>query len=144
MNDFTDAFREVAEAALSQFNKKSIELVETKKKIIFMVKAPHKNGFDYRLECFEYGIYPTVDGWNGAPWDITMFSPKELKNHLSSFIKSLLHDAVLTIYYSNNKPYKWSLQYQLEGECVFEENKTMFFNWFGTKTQRRLCNGTVL
>src|SRR5204863_7361476 len=100
----------------------------------------HQQGFDVRLECLDYGVYPSAEGWHGGPWDVTVWKPEELERSLREFISSVLTDAVLLVHESNGKPYKWVLEHQSEGERISDETGLFFFNWFGRRAQRRYSN----
>jgi len=109
-----------------------------------IIPAQHENGFDISLECYEYGIYASSSvGWHGSCWDRTVIEREEAKELVSEFIESILNNAVLEVYYSNGKLYKSRLNFQSEGSEATEEMTLVFFNWFGKKTKRRLCNGEL-
>jgi hypothetical protein len=108
---------------------------------LLVIPKQRPDGFEVRLECYDYGVYPSAGGWHGGCWDVTIWEPEELARSLREFISSVLTDAVLLVHESNGKPYKWVLEHQYEGERVCSKTGFLFFNWFGRRAQRRYSNG---
>ena len=105
-----------------------------------VIPEQRKGGFSTRLDCFDYGVYPSVRGWHGGCWDITAVSPEELASEISGFVDSILNDAILEIRYSNMKAYKWLLNYQIKGSRAREETGLLLFNWFGSRSVQRFTS----
>lgn len=140
MNPFREAFRRAFEEATENL---PVPPMFQKKKDHDLVIVPKQNanGFEVCLQCFDYGVYPSADGWHGGPWDVTVWKPIELSTSIAEFIASVTSDAVLHVHYSNEKPFKWVLHHQFEGKRIFDETGMIFFNWFGKRTQKTFCNG---
>jgi len=110
---------------------------------LLIVPKQAEGGFEFQIECMDYGVYPSAEGWRVGCWDVTVWTPNLLKECLSEFISSLIMDAALEIHYSNQKPHKWILYYWFEGERVADEYGLLFFNWFGERMSKTLCNGVA-
>ncbi len=121
-----------------QVNYEWIQNSETKKLKIF---KQDEYGFDIEINCESYGVYPIVDKWHGAPWDITVMEPEEICDDCLEFVSSLLcSDSKLIVFYSNNKPYKWVLSFPHDGKIVEEETESLFFNYFGRRKKSEFQN----
>lgn len=141
MNEFRNAFREAVKTATKNIAVRFIFISGTKNDLLTIPKQ-NENGFEILLECMDYGVYSSIDRWNGGCWDVTGWEPDELKKSLSEFISSILSDAIFEIHYSNGKPYKWILHHIFEGEPISTKHNLLFYNWFGKKTSRLFSNGT--
>ena len=142
MNEFRETFRKVARVAIDGLNiPASLDFNEEKDSLV--IPKQNENGFSVSLECLDYGVYTSAEGWHGGCWDVTAWEPQRLEKVLKEFIKSILNDAFLEIRYSNSKPYKWIMHYQFEGEWVSDETGLLFYNWFGTKSKQEFCNGST-
>ncbi|KJS05183.1 MAG: hypothetical protein VR73_12730 [Gammaproteobacteria bacterium BRH_c0] len=97
-------------------------------------------GFSVELECMDYGVYPSAEGWHGGCWDVTVWEPKDLEASLHEFLYSVVNDAELVIYYSGSKPYKWVLHHTFEGQRVADETGLILFNWFGNRSSETKHN----
>jgi hypothetical protein len=103
--------------------------------------ASSAHGYDVRLVCESYGVYPYAGDWHGAPWDAAAWPPARLKQSVQEFLLSVLSPSgELTVHRSNSRPYKWVLHYSFEGQWTFEETGLMFFNWFGRRSTETLRN----
>jgi len=146
MSDFIKAFRSAVESVLSDYPEVQVELISDneKPKEVAIIKRIDNDGFNVTLECFSYGLYPSADGWIGAPWDVTVWGNSELEKSVREFLYSVLSTyGKLEIFYSNGKAYKWILHFKHEGERSFEIEKTTFYNWFGNKSSRVFQNRTL-
>ena len=142
MNVFRETFRNTVEVATINMAVPPQWEKSNDKDLVILPKQ-NPDGFEVRIECFDYGMYPYADGWHGGCWDVTVWEPKELKETLTEFITSIINDAVLTVNYSNHKPHKWALHYLDNGQRVFDETGLLLFNWFGKRTSRSFCNGST-
>lgn len=100
-------------------------------------------GFDIRIECESYGLYPFANGWHGAPWDMNTpnVTLEESCEECLGFIRSLLcPDSSLTILYSGEMPYKWILRYPTVRGPVNDETGLLLYNYFGRKHNIILIN----
>lgn len=140
MNAFRETFRCVIEEMAPM---QGLKPVWTRGDDLDVVVFPKQcpDGFEVRLECFDYGVYPLAEGWHSGAWDVTVWKPEELKRSLREFINSVVVDAVLHVHESNGKPYKWVLEYQFEGKRISDETDLFFFNWFGRRTRKKYFNG---
>jgi hypothetical protein len=98
---------------------------------------------EVQLECMDFGVYPSVDGWHGGCWDVTVWEPNKLEVEIVAFISSFANNAALEVYYSNLKAYKWVLHHTIEGERISDETGQIFFNWFGRRSKKVFSNGDV-
>lgn len=142
MNVFREAFRRTVEDTTEKLGVSPVwEKTEDRDLVILPKQNP--DGFEVRLECMDYGVYPVAEGWEGGCYDVTIWKPEDLSSSLMEFIKSVVSDAELIVYYSNGKPYKWILHHPLfEGNEVFDETGSWLFNWFGKKTRKIYRNGS--
>jgi hypothetical protein len=70
MSEFISAFKEVAEKVTWDCPSDKCEWTSepNKPKETLTIHKLDENGFDVRLECESYGLYPFAGGWHGAPW----------------------------------------------------------------------------
>lgn len=139
VNEFRQAFREFSQSAGSGAPV-PLELREDVERDVLVIPPQRSTGFECQLECMDYGVYPTADGWHSGCWDVTVFEPDALKESLEEFVNSVLNDAMMEIHYSNGKPYKWTLHYEFEGNRISDTCGSLFFNWFGQRTTKILSN----
>jgi len=116
------------------------EIKSEKDRDILCIPPQSEHGFPVELECMDYGVYPSAEGWHGGCWDVTVWKPKDLEASLREFLNSLVTDAELKIYYSGAKPYKWVLHHTFEGQRVADETGLLFFNWFGRRSNETKRN----
>jgi hypothetical protein len=110
------------------------------KRVLYIPKA-EDNGFDVRIECETYGIYPYADGWHGAPWDAPNSTLDAVCKDCLGFIRSVVSpEAVLTVMYAGTKPYKWILSYPWGETRTHDETGLLFFNYFARRQKRTLQN----
>jgi len=140
VNEFRAAFREVVRNATRGLATSAV-LESTEERDLLIVPQQREKGFEFRLECFDYGVYPTAAGWRGGCWDVTVYTADNLREALDAFLKSLLNDAVLEVRLSNARPYKWILHYCFDGARVADETGRVLFNWFGRRSTERFSNG---
>ena len=139
MNEFREAFRIVAKKATKSLNAPAI-LKYTDEKDTLLIPKQRENGFSIELECYDYGVYPSTEGWHGGCWDVTIYEPNALTNELNEFISSITLDAILEVHLSNKKPYKWVLVHQSEGETINDTTGLLFFNWLGKRHVKKYSN----
>ena len=139
MNAFRETFRRTVEELAAEYR---LEPRWTRggDRDVVVIPKQKLEGFEVRFECLDYGVYASADGWHGAPWDVTIWEAEQLAESLREFISSVMVDAVLLVYESNGKPYKWVLEHQFEGERVRDKTGLFFFNWFGRRGQRKYSN----
>ena len=126
---------------LEKYPQVHFEWTQNSEKKNLKIFKSDESGFDIEINCESYGIYPAVDGWHGAPWDITVMEPEDICDGCLEFIRSLLcSDSKLTIYYSNKKPYRWVLSYPFDGNIIDDETGLFFFNYFGRRTKSEFQN----
>lgn len=139
MNEFRQSFRDVAAHYVEQYPETlSITLGDERDSLTIGKRGA--NGFDVQLECMDYGVYPSADGWHTGCWDVTVIEATELKSAMREFVDSMLEDAELEVHFSNGKPHKWIMHYQFDGDRIMDETGLLFFNWFGSKTVQTLRN----
>ncbi len=143
MSEFISAFKEVAEKVTRDCPSNKCEWTSepNKPKETLTIHKLDENGFDVRLECESYGLYPFAGGWHGAPWDVTITSLDEFKKDAESFMRSILSpSSQLRIRYTNGRAYRWMLSYTLLGKPQIEEVGLFFYNYFGAKSERCFSN----
>lgn len=143
MNEFITAFKQVATEILKNCPQDKYEWISEpdKPKETLKICKLDDNGFDIRLECESYGLYPFAEGWSGSPWDVTMSPIEEFKKEVNSFIRSILSSkSQLCVKYTNGKPYKWNLKYSLNDKNHNEEVGLTLYNYFGDKNERCFSN----
>jgi hypothetical protein len=133
MNEFRDSFRRVSKEFLSLLSVPG-NLCSEHDRDVLCVPSQKATGFEVKLECMDYGVYPSAEGWHGGCWDVTVWKPQDLERSLREFLASVLSDAELEIFYSGSKPYKWVLHHTYEGQQVADETGLLFFNWFGRRS----------
>ena len=142
MNEFRASFRAAAQAATKGMAVPArLELGEDRD--LLVLPKQNDGGFEAQIECFDYGAYPSAGGWHSGCWDVTASQPEEMAADIKEFVASVLSDAVLQVRYSNSKPYKWRLHYQFQGKRIWDETGVLFFNWFGSRSERTFCNGAA-
>ena len=139
MNEFREAFRDVAKHYSELYPQRFCLAEDEDRDILNFIKS-NDDGFDIQLECMDYGVYPSSDGWHTGCWDVAVIPPSNLRDVMVEFIESILQDAELVIHSSNGKPYRWIMRYQVEGERVEDETGLILFNWFGKRSVRTLSN----
>ncbi|WP_156481500.1 hypothetical protein [Microbulbifer thermotolerans] len=139
MSEFRNSFRNVAEEFMASLSV-AAEIKSEKDRDVLRIPPQSENGFQVELECTEYGVYPSAEGWHGGCWDVTVWKPKDLEASLREFLNSIVTDAELEICYSGSKPYKWILRHTFEGQRVADETGLIFFNWFGRRSIEIKCN----
>ena len=139
VSEFRQKFREVVEHYLKDLACPAI-LECSEDRDLLVIPGQRSGGFEAQLECMDYGVYPSVAGWHGGCWDVTIWEIESLGPSLIEFIESVLNDAVLAIHYSNGKAYKWVLNHNFEGQRVSDETGLIFYNWFGEKTVKTFSN----
>ena len=143
---FIDAFRLAAKDVLAECPELWHEWIDApdRPKSTLLIPVPHEGGFEIRMECESYGLYPSAGPWQGAPWDVQAWSPDELHASVSEFLRSVLStDSELVVMLASGVPYKWRFKYRYEGELAEEEGRRFFFNWFGTRTESSLRNSVL-
>lgn len=139
MNEFRESFRET----VSQFAVGMVVpgVLRNREELdVFVLPKQGIDGFETQLECMDYGVYPSAEGWHGGCWDVTVFKPQELSTGIREFVLSILYNAVLEVHFSGGKPYKWVLHYSFEGERAQDETGLLFYNWFGRRTVKEYTN----
>lgn len=139
MNEFREVFRETVSELSAEMSVPG-ELSSFEDRDVFVIPKQGSDGFKIQLECMDYGVYPTADGWHGGCWDVTVWTPKELGESINEFVLSILQDAVLAVSYSNEKPYKWVLHHVFEGQRVKDETGLIFYNWLGRRSTKEFSN----
>ena len=143
MSPFMTAFHASAASVLSECDGLEAHWIDDpiRPKLTLAIPAPHAGGFGVRLECESYGLYPYAEGWRGAPWDVTVYSPEKLGPAVREFLWSVLSpDSELKVMSRNGRAYRWILRYRFDGEIVSDATESGFLNWFGTKTAQSLQN----
>lgn len=143
MSEFRKAFQKAVEPYTRGMAPRAF-LEFGDEKDILRIPETHPSGFEVQLECMDYGVYPSAQGWHGGCWDVTVWEPNKLGSSLVEFVDSVLNDAVLEVHLTNGNPYKWVLKHTFEGERVFDETGLLFFNWFGRRSIERYSNGTAI
>lgn len=139
MNEFREAFRKTI-SELSGTMAVPGELRTIEDRDIFIIPKQGVDGFETQLECMDYGVYPSAEGWHGGCWDVTVWKSQDLGPSLKEFAFSILQDAVLVVSFSNGKPYKWVLSHTFEGERFNDETGLLFYNWFGQRSTKEYTN----
>lgn len=147
MNLLPEVFFNRANGILQQSPEVKFQWIRNtaEQKTLKILKNNNK-GFDIEIQCETYGLYPIVDGWHGASWDsITPgMTIEEISDDCLGFVRSLLcADSKLTVWYSNNKPYKWVLSYPINGSILNEETGSFFFNYFGRRSRIEFQNSIL-
>jgi hypothetical protein len=138
MSDFTETFRTAAQSFLDACPRIQYEWHSP---LTLKIPASSPSGFDVKLVCESYGLYPYAGEWHGAPWDATIWRSDKLAVTVREFLQSVLSPAGgLRVRYSNGRPYKWTLQYSFEGSTVSEETGRVFFNWLGRRSEKVFRN----
>jgi hypothetical protein len=114
-----------------------------KGKRILIIPEVEESGFDIRIDCETYGLYPYAGGWHGAPWDADR--PKatleEICEDCLGFIRSVVSpEAVLTVTYAGAKPIRWVLSYPWRGTRTNDETGLLLFNYFAPRQRRIFQN----
>jgi len=141
VNEFRSKFREFSRAIVVEFGVKGLEYIQGEKKDRLMFQTSSEKGFDFTLECYDYGVYGSAGKWKSGCWDVTVWPAEDLGNELHEFVTSLLEDAVLEIWYSGSRPYKWRMNYISAGERILDEDSIWFFDWSGRKSSKQYSNG---
>jgi hypothetical protein len=138
VSEFTETFRRAAQSVLDTCPR--IEH-EWQSPLTLKIAASSASGFDVKLVCESYGLYPYAGEWHGAPWDAAIWKSERLAAAVREFLQSVLSPAgELRVRYSNGRPYKWTLRYSFEGSVVSEETGLIFFNWFGRRSVKVFRN----
>ena len=112
------------------------------KRVLFVPKS-NDNGFDVRIECEAFGLYPYADGWHGAPWDVNTPNTtlEAICDDCLGFLRSVVSpEAVLTVKYAGTKPYRWTLSYPWGEARTNDETGLLFFNYLARRQTRMLQN----
>ena len=133
MNEFRESFRKVAKEFMPSLSV-AAEIKLEQDRDILCIPPQSERGFPVELECMDYGVYPSAEGWHGGCWDVTVWKPEDLAGSLREFLNSLVSDAELEVCYSGSKPYKWILHHTFEGQRVADTTGLIFFNWFGRRS----------
>ena len=127
--DFQQAFRDGAGEVLAYLDEDQYRWPTPNS---LVVPASDDTGFEVRLVCESYGLYPFAGDWYGPPWDITVWTGQELRRAVMEFLGCVLSpDGKLVVRYSNDQPFKWILRFSSEGEWGESEMGLFFFNWLG-------------
>jgi hypothetical protein len=105
--------------------------------------AASATGFDVTIEAETYGLYPYAGDWHGAPWDCSTprMSFAQIAEDCLGFVRSLLcSDSSLQVFYANERPYRWVLNYPFEGRRVSARTGLLVFNYFGRRSVRAFQN----
>jgi len=116
---------------------------DSKGKRVLSVPKAEDSGFDVRIECEAYGLYPYADGWHGAPWDANAPNTtlEAICNDCLGFLRSVVSpEAILTVMYAGAKPYKWILSYPWGEARTHDETGLLLFNYFARRQTRTLQN----
>lgn len=144
MESLPDYFYVKANEKLKQHSELRFEWSHEDSKKILKIFKNSDDGFDIKIECETYGLYPSVDGWHGAPWDSNVMEFEDMCQDCLGFIRSLLcTDSKLIVSYSNDKPYKWVLCYPFEDDTYEDETGLFFFNYFGRKSKMDFQNHSL-
>jgi len=139
VSEFIEAFRTAATAVLSENPVIRAEWLSNP--VSLKVHASSDSGFEVRLVCESYGLYPYAGEWHGAPWDAAVWKPTALSRAVTEFLKAVLsRDSALQVRYANGKPFKWVLHHRFEGKRVSDETGLLYYNWFGRRTTRTFQN----
>jgi hypothetical protein len=118
---------------------------DAKGKRVLSIPKGDDNGFDIRLVCEMYGLYPYAGDWHGAPWDVNTPNTtlEKICEDCLGFIRSILSpDGMLTVIYAGKKPRKWILSYPFPwgASRVNDETGLLFFNYFAPRSKRVFQN----
>jgi hypothetical protein len=106
-----------------------------------LIPRADESGFDVRIECETYGLYPFAGEWHGAPWDAPKTSLDEVCRDCLGFVRSLLcADSRLIVSLTNGRPFRWTLEYPLGGAVVRDRVGLLLFNYFGRRTTHEYQN----
>ena len=143
MNEFIETFKCIVKSVLESCPDIKYEWMSDpdEQKETVIIHKESDTGFNIKLECFTYGIYPSVDDWDGAAWDVTCWELQDLQKEFGSFLRYLLSpDSELIVTYANDKPFKWNLRYPYYGKITDDMRKTIVFNWFGERKEIKFQN----
>jgi len=139
MTEFEETFRRAVTAVLAETA--AIRHEWTAAPLSLRIHPSSESGFDVKLVCESYGIYPYAGGWHGAPWDDGVWSAEALTAQLQEFLRSVLSPAgELEVRYANRSPYRWILRYSFQRNRVADEAGLLLFNWFGKRTRQTFRN----
>lgn len=146
MESLPDTFFRMATARLGEHPSPALHWSgpdQNRKRILDIPKA-REDGFDVRIECETYGLYPYAGRWHGAPWDAPHDADttnEGLCEDCLGFVRSVLcPDSTLTVFFASGDPYKWILTYPWNGTRMNEETGSLFFNYFGRRERRVFRN----
>jgi hypothetical protein len=142
MPQLIDAFRELAEARLSEGHV-AHEWREMESKTVLVVPAESDSGFEVRVECESYGLYVYAEGWHGAPFETGPLTPtpSDTAGNCLGFVRTLLsEDSALQVTYAGTKPIRWRLTYATDTGTEQEDVGLLLFNYLAQRTQRTLVN----
>ena len=144
-SSLSEAFFKVAGARLGEYPqlRHAWEGPEKSGRRVLSIPKQDTGGFDVRIECESYGLYPVADGWHGAPWDNnpSVGTPEKIAEQCFGFLRTVLSpDAVLNVHFSAGKPYKWILSYPTGQLPVNDETGLLLFNYFGRREVREYRN----
>ncbi len=143
MNEFREAFRAFAKSGTPN-SQIPIQFTFSDDFDTLVIPEQNPNGFPMKLECYDYGVYPTTNGWHSGPWDVTIWHPEKLRASLTEFVTSILLDAILEIRYTNEHPFNWTLIYTFEGNRIRDTTGLLFYNWLGRRATRQFANYTEM
>ena len=106
---------------------------ESSGKRVLHLPKQDTSGFDIRIECEPYGLYPYAGDWHGATWDANAPNTtiEEQCEQCLGFVRSLLcPDSKLSVTFAGTKPIKWVLTYPIESQIQNEETGLLLFNYF--------------
>ena len=108
-----------------------------------IIPAASADGFAVIVQCETYGLYVFADAWHGAPFECgpSTGTLEATAESCLGFVRTLLcADSHLRVFSAARSPYRWRLTYQTEEGSKTEETGSLFFNYFGTRSERLLQN----
>ncbi len=108
-----------------------------------IIPKANDTGFTVKACAEVYGLYVSADGWHSGAWELA--SRKETIETLCSqflgFIRTLLSpDAWLEVRFAGDSPYKWTMNYAVEGGVESESTGLLVFNYLRKRSVRVLQN----
>jgi hypothetical protein len=145
--DFLELFPPLAEKALARYPQLSWNWQNETLRKTLSIAQQSRSGFEVKVVCEAYGLYPVAGDWHGPPWDITSpdaTTAEKCDRCLEFLLDLLTTNTRLRILTANGKPYRWHLEHSENGGWkTFEEMGLLLFNYFGRRSELVLQNDQI-
>jgi len=135
-------FRTTLERFKSSYPHVATSLVKSPQGVELTIPACDENGFSLFIELIDEEVVFHCEQFHEHFHNDEGLSSKDFVDHLFGIIYDYLTSKVrLTVVHSNNKPYRWTVELEENGDWVEQQTMSLIlYNFFGKKSTRHYQN----